>query len=187
MEQALTRIEREVSIGKIAANANIGPKNYSHGLIEHAQGTIGHKIFFYIVMEYIDGETMLSWMQRTLRGRHTKCDQCGEISEVPVIPILLRDSIVLACRLYVAAMRQGIFQNDLKVSNVMFDIRGQVFLIDYGQAEKIREQSDFIRILSLWFHQKLLCHETSIPRELERRVRRIEISLYGSDGVLTYL
>ena len=99
-------------------------------------------------MEYIDGETMLSWMQRTLRGRHTKCDQCGEISEVPVIPILLRDSIVLACRLYVAAMRQGIFQNDLKVSNVMFDIRGQVFLIDYGQAEKIREQSDFIRIHS---------------------------------------
>ena len=46
VEQAVTRIEREVSIGKIAANANIGPKNYSHGLIEHAQGTIGHKIFF---------------------------------------------------------------------------------------------------------------------------------------------
>ena len=137
VEKTMKRIHREVEIGESMKTAHIGPIVYSHDSIEKDQGTDDHTIFFYIVMEYIDGETLLSWLDRMVTTEKRR-DQCGKIEEDPI----LQASIVLAARLYIVAMKHGVLQNDLKASNIMLDVNGNAFLIDYGQSARIEEDDD---------------------------------------------
>ena len=134
VERALQRISREVSIGKTMKEAYIGPTIYSHVTIEKDPRE-DRCLFFYSVMEYIDGETLSSWLYRTLRDTTVgvkKCEQCGKTEEDPIF----KASTTLAARLYMVAIKHGIVQNDLKASNIimMLNVYGNAFLIDYGQS-----------------------------------------------------
>jgi serine/threonine protein kinase len=104
----LQRFADEVRLARTIVHPNVC-RVYDIG---HAEG------WYYLSMEYVDGETLASLMRR--------------IGQLPMSKAL--DMARQLCAGVGAAHDRGVLHRDLKPSNIMVDGRGQIRIMDFGLA-----------------------------------------------------
>ncbi|MCR4572450.1 MAG: SUMF1/EgtB/PvdO family nonheme iron enzyme [Lentisphaeria bacterium] len=80
---------------------------------------------YYLVMDYVDGESLRQWMRRQRRER--------KLSLETSLPILQQIAEALD-----AAHRQGVIHRDVKPDNVKISTDGTVKVLDFGLAAQVR-------------------------------------------------
>lgn len=111
-EVLLKRFEQEFSAAKIVQHPNI-----VRFLAYHGEGELP-----YLVMEYVDGESLGETVERD-----------GPLSEAKAIQL-----IVQVCQGLYWAHKQGIIHRDIKPDNIMVTKDGQAKLTDLGLAKDFR-------------------------------------------------
>ena len=98
----------------------------SHPRIPHIYDVFNQNGTFYIVMDYIDGEGLDAYVQ------HNRCSVAEKLRLVYDICDVVN---------YLHASK-GMIHADLKPKNVMVDVNGDVYIIDFGTAvnKKVGEQ-----------------------------------------------
>ncbi|WP_051620660.1 serine/threonine protein kinase [Paenibacillus sp. UNC451MF] len=122
----------------------------------------------YLVMDYIEGETLLQRFER--RGRRMELDQ-------------VLNYILQLCDLfdYLHSRRpEPIIYRDLKPSNLMFDAQERLRLIDFGIARsyKAGQAADTVRIGTVGF---------AAPEQFEGRQTDERTDLYGLGALMYFL
>ncbi|WP_437718352.1 protein kinase [Sorangium sp. So ce448] len=92
-----------------------------------------HDGFPYMVLEYIEGQSLRAWM-----NRRRPVDAGEEVSTAPVPPGLAVDMVVPVVRALASAHASGIVHRDLKPENIMLEASGAIKVVDFGIA-KLRE------------------------------------------------
>ena len=140
---------------------SIGPKYYEHIIVEDDQGTQEQSLLFFIVMDHIEGETMTHWLYRLFKDSY---------EEVPDRSVIIKSVLKTTAQLYLAMVNNLVVQNDLKPSNIMFDMNGRVYLIDYGQSQFIHYLDEllpnFIAIKRIFFTDVKQCELSSFIEEI---------------------
>ena len=80
---------------------------------------------YYLVMDYVDGESLRQWMRRQRRERTLTLETA--------LPVLRQVAEALD-----AAHRQGVIHRDIKPDNVKIQTDGTVKVLDFGLAAQIR-------------------------------------------------
>ncbi|WP_437320966.1 nSTAND1 domain-containing NTPase [Sorangium sp. So ce385] len=95
-----------------------------------------HDGYPYMVLEYIDGQSLRGWMnQRRPAGAGE------EVSTSPVPPGLAVEMMVPVVRALASAHASGIVHRDLKPENVMLDASGAIKVVDFGIAKLLEEEA----------------------------------------------
>ena len=120
---AIKIISEKISTNSVAMKELVAEARIAMGL-SHKHIVRLHNIeqgnnFYYLVMEYIKGETLRDFLERS--GSSLAPDICLQIMAV------LEDALSYA-------HRRGIFHRDMKPDNVMVDERGVLKIIDFGLA-----------------------------------------------------
>ncbi|WP_255320096.1 serine/threonine-protein kinase, partial [Paenibacillus elgii] len=124
--------------------------------------------FLYLVMDYIEGETLLQRFERL--GRRMSEGQAAEIA-------------LQLCGLldYLHSLRpEPIIHRDLKPSNLMLDADGRVRLIDFGTARsfKAEQAADTVLLGTVGF---------AAPEQFDGRQSDPHTDLYGLGALLYFL
>ncbi|SCW81306.1 serine/threonine protein kinase [Paenibacillus tianmuensis] len=124
--------------------------------------------FLYLVMDYIEGETLLQRFERL--GRRMSEGQAAEIAQQ-------------LCGLldYLHSLRpEPIIHRDLKPSNLMLDADGRVRLIDFGTARsfKAEQAADTVLLGTVGF---------AAPEQFDGRQSDPHTDLYGLGALLYFL
>lgn len=124
--------------------------------------------FSYLVMDYIEGETLLHRFER--QGRRMELDQVLDYS-------------LQLCDLfdYLHSRKpEPIIYRDLKPSNLMIDVQGRLRLIDFGIARSFKagQAADTVRIGTVGF---------AAPEQFEGRQTDERTDLYGLGALLYFL
>ncbi|MBR6057402.1 MAG: SUMF1/EgtB/PvdO family nonheme iron enzyme [Victivallales bacterium] len=80
---------------------------------------------YYLIMEYVDGESLRQWMRRMRRE--------GKMTLDAALPVLRQIAETLD-----AAHQQGVIHRDIKPDNVKFTADGTAKVLDFGLAAHIR-------------------------------------------------
>jgi serine/threonine protein kinase len=135
----------------------------------HEVGTLGP--FPYFSMDYIEGSTLRSVVER----RHA-------LPQEDAISI-----VVEICRAVAHAHSKGIIHRDLKPENVMIDGEGDVFVMDFGLARAVEDESSLTQPGMIMGTPFYMSPEQLAGRKLDERsdVYSIGLILYycltGSD------
>ncbi|CRF28697.1 Ser/Thr protein kinase [Mycobacterium tuberculosis] len=124
--------------------------------------------FLYLVMDYIEGETLLQRFER-LGKRMTE----KQVAELALQLCGLLD--------YLHSIRpEPIVHRDLKPSNLMLDASGRLRLIDFGTARsyKANQKADTVSIGTIGF---------AAPEQLEGRQSDPRTDLYGLGALMYFL
>lgn len=124
--------------------------------------------FLYLVMDYIEGETLLQRFER--QGKRMTEKQAAELA------LQLCDLLD-----YLHSIRpEPIIHRDLKPSNLMLDAGGQLRLIDFGTARSFKpdRKADTVCIGTVGF---------AAPEQLEGRQSDPRTDLYGLGALLYFL
>ncbi|WP_437275131.1 protein kinase [Sorangium sp. So ce375] len=92
-----------------------------------------HDGYPYMVLEYIEGQSLRSWMDQ-----RRPVDAGEEVSTAPLPPSLAVDMMVPVVRALASAHASGIVHRDLKPENIMLDASGAIKVVDFGIA-KLRD------------------------------------------------
>ncbi|XXT24987.1 serine/threonine-protein kinase [Sorangium sp. So ce429] len=95
-----------------------------------------HDGFPYMVLEYIEGQSLRAWM-----NQRRPVDAGEEVSTAPVPPSLAVDMVVPVVRALASAHASGIVHRDLKPENIMLDASGAIKVVDFGIAKLIEEEA----------------------------------------------
>jgi serine/threonine-protein kinase len=85
-----------------------------------------YREFCYIIMEYLEGDTL---KRRCRKGKRLPLDRCAEI-------------VFKICRALDYAHQKGVIHRDIKPSNIMLDVQGEPKLMDFGIAHISEEKSE---------------------------------------------
>jgi len=135
----------------------------------HEVGTLGG--FPYFSMDYIDGSTLRALIRR--RGPLPYEDAISIVVEI--------------CRAVAHAHSKGIIHRDLKPENVMIDGEGDVFVMDFGLARAVEDESNLTQPGMIMGTPFYMSPEQLAGRKLDERsdVYSIGLILYycltGSD------
>ncbi|AUX42651.1 ATPase AAA [Sorangium cellulosum] len=88
-----------------------------------------HDGFPYMVLEYIEGQSLRAWM-----NQRKPADAPGRARAAPVPPGLAVEMMVPVARALARAHTSGIVHRDLKPENVMLDASGAIKVVDFGVA-----------------------------------------------------
>lgn len=124
--------------------------------------------FLYLVMDYIEGETLLQRFER--QGKRMKERQVAEMA------LQLCDLLD-----YLHSIRpEPIIHRDLKPSNLMLDASGRLRLIDFGTARSFKagRSADTVCIGTIGF---------AAPEQLEGRQSDPRTDLYGLGALMYFL
>ncbi|WP_437942888.1 nSTAND1 domain-containing NTPase [Sorangium sp. So ce341] len=92
-----------------------------------------HDGYPYMVLEYIDGQSLGAWMRQ-----RRPADAGEEMSTAPVPPSLAVELMVPVVGALSRAHASGIVHRDLKPENIMIEASGAIKVVDFGIA-KLRE------------------------------------------------
>ncbi|AGP40344.1 serine/threonine-protein kinase [Sorangium cellulosum] len=92
-----------------------------------------HDGYPYMVLEYIDGQSLGAWMRQ-----RRPADAGEEVSTAPVPPSLAVELMVPVVGALSRAHASGIVHRDLKPENIMLEASGAIKVVDFGIA-KLRE------------------------------------------------
>ena len=112
--EATDTFNREVTLLSALKHPNL-PKFYAH---------FTDASHWYLVMEYIEGQTLEEYLQHSRKGY---------LPLAKVVKIGLTLANVLA---YLHARRPPVIFRDIKPANIMLTRRGQIYLIDFGIARR---------------------------------------------------
>ncbi|CAG7628381.1 Serine/threonine-protein kinase PknD [Paenibacillus solanacearum] len=124
--------------------------------------------YLYLVMDYIEGETLLERFER--QGRRMAAEQVAEVAQQ-------------LCELldYLHTLRpEPIVHRDLKPSNLMLDAGGRVRLIDFGTARRYKagRDADTVALGTVGF---------AAPEQYDGRQSDPRTDLYGLGALMYYL
>lgn len=91
---------------------------HQHGIVEYLDGGIDERGRPYLVMEWVDGETLDRYVERIKPERRAIVDLVMELLEI-----------------LAAAHEQLVVHLDLKPTNVLVDTQGRLRIIDFGTAK----------------------------------------------------
>ncbi|WP_437737603.1 nSTAND1 domain-containing NTPase [Sorangium sp. So ce1335] len=98
-----------------------------------------HDGFPYMVLEYIEGQSLRAWMKQ-----RRPADAPGRARAAPVPPGLAVEMMVPVVRALASAHASGIVHRDLKPENVMLDASGAIKVVDFGVASLRDEQTSLV-------------------------------------------
>ncbi len=117
----------------------------------------------YLVMEYLEGETLGQWIERT---------RTQEVAER--LPQLLDISIQIACGLE-AAHQRGIVHRDIKPANIFITSGGEAKILDFGIAKSFDAgEADSGR------HWAAMVNDTALHPSMTRTGLAVGTPLYSS-------
>ncbi|WP_437768883.1 protein kinase [Sorangium sp. So ce281] len=93
-----------------------------------------HNGYPYMVLEFIDGQSLRGWMER-----RRPAEAGVEVSTTPLPPGLAVDMMAPVVRALASAHASGIVHRDLKPENIMLDASGAIKVVDFGIA-KLRDE-----------------------------------------------
>ena len=88
----------------------------------------------FLVMDYIDGETLDDYLYEKCKVENVKCKVSGGLSEDEVIRLLKPIAAALDY-----AHGEGVVHRDVKPANVMIRKDGHPFILDFGIAREMQE------------------------------------------------
>lgn len=116
----------EIIVNSLLAEANL-MKRLDHPALPRIVDIIDNGITIYVVMDYIEGESMDKIL-----------DEYGAQSEEKVINWAMQIADALS---YLHAQKPPIIYRDMKPSNVMLKPEGNIKIIDFGIAREYKEQN----------------------------------------------
>ncbi|WP_437916663.1 nSTAND1 domain-containing NTPase [Sorangium sp. So ce302] len=141
-----TRLARLVAIKLLTVLSSAGVQRFlveaqatarcKHEHIVTIHDVNEHDGFPYMVLEYIDGQSLRAWM-----NQRKPVDAGEEVSTAPVPPGLAVDMVVPIVRALASAHASGIVHRDLKPENVMLDASGAIKVVDFGIAKLFEEEA----------------------------------------------
>jgi serine/threonine protein kinase len=123
---------------------------------------------WYLVMSYIEGETLEAYLNRSLGGR------------LPVEKVLMIGSQLASVLSYLHKRNPPIIFRDLKPSNIMRTPEGQIYLIDFGIARhfKVGQPKDTIALGSPGY---------AAPEQYGRAQSTPQTDVYSLGATLHYM
>ncbi|MEM9490220.1 MAG: serine/threonine-protein kinase, partial [Myxococcota bacterium] len=108
----------------------------------------------YMVLEYLDGQTLRAWLERGPSRLAPRSDDgpFGLANEHEPVPVgLAVDIMVPVVRALVCAHERGIVHRDLKPENVVLVDSGEIKVVDFGLAGRFRHSNllDSVRSIDL--------------------------------------
>ncbi|WP_437291232.1 nSTAND1 domain-containing NTPase [Sorangium sp. So ce406] len=98
-----------------------------------------HGGFPYMVLEYIEGQSLRAWMKQ-----RRPADAPTRARAAPVAPGLAVEMMVPVVRALASAHASGIVHRDLKPENVMLDASGAIKVVDFGVASLRDDEASLV-------------------------------------------
>jgi hypothetical protein len=131
----------------------------------------------YIVMQFIEGETLDEYLQRT--GIPVDPSDPAGLRRLPVGKVIQLGLILCDVLIYLHGQEPPIIFRDLKPENIMVTPRGELYLIDFGIARGATGSNDTVALGSLGYAAPEQCGQN--PRSTPRS------DLYALGAVLHHL
>jgi serine/threonine protein kinase len=124
MEHNKERFLKEATLGKVL----------SHPAILPVYEIVDEKNEFYFTMPFIEGSTIKQWLHDKLEQAKATTTMSSEID----LPFTL-DVFASLCQVVSHAHSKGVLHRDLKPSNILIGKNGDIYLLDWGLAQKFVE------------------------------------------------